>query len=209
MVNEEASDSTSQETHPPELDDEEAPETKRQPFSFPTKSKNTLSLQSTGSAEDTISSNLPLDENPLTFDPAKYVIQLHGHWATEGSDASYALLTRCFVLVNSTQSRIKIVDTLVNLLRVIIETDPSSLLPTVRPTVPPLLRPFKNCLVLLCGLSRLLMIFIHIFCLRQLHLTWFLGMASHQRYKPTLHILGAWPRRFSNIKGSQKRLWSG
>ena len=36
------------------------------------------------------------------------------------------------MLVNSTQSRIKIVDTLVNLLRVIIEADPKSLLPTVR-----------------------------------------------------------------------------
>lgn len=35
------------------------------------------------------------------------------------------------MLVNSTQSRIKIVDTLVNLLRTIIEGDPDSLLPTV------------------------------------------------------------------------------
>lgn len=96
------------------------------------KDKNTLSLQATGSAEDTITSNIPFDESPLTFEPAKYVVDLQGHWAAEGGSASYALLTRCFVLVNSTQSRIKIVDTLVNLLRVIIEGDPSSLLPTVR-----------------------------------------------------------------------------
>jgi len=68
----------------------------------------------------------------LTFEPAKYIEDLQGHWAAEGGNASYALLTKCFVLVNSTQSRIKIVDTLVNLLRVIIEGDPSSLLPTVR-----------------------------------------------------------------------------
>ncbi|TVY94196.1 DNA ligase [Lachnellula willkommii] len=95
------------------------------------KSKNTLSLQATGSAEDTITSNIPFDESPLTFEPAKYIEDLQGHWAAEGGNASYALLTRCFVLVNSTQSRIKIVDTLVNLLRVIIEGDPSSLLPTV------------------------------------------------------------------------------
>ncbi|TVY32093.1 DNA ligase [Lachnellula subtilissima] len=95
------------------------------------KSKNTLSLQATGSAEDTITSNIPFDESPLTFEPAKYIKDLQGHWAAEGGNASYALLTRCFVLVNSTQSRIKIVDTLVNLLRVIIEGDPNSLLPTV------------------------------------------------------------------------------
>ncbi|KAG4421429.1 hypothetical protein IFR04_005488 [Cadophora malorum] len=98
---------------------------------FAQKSSNTLSLQSAGSAEDNISSNIPFDESPLAFDPSKYVAELQGHWAAEGGDASYALLTRCFVLVNSTQSRIKIVDTLVNLLRVIIEGDPSSLLPTV------------------------------------------------------------------------------
>lgn len=96
------------------------------------KGKNTLSLQSTGSAEDAITSNIPFDESPLTFEPSKYVEDLQSHWAADGGNASYALLTRCFVLINSTQSRIKIVDTLVNALRVIIEGDPSSLLPTVR-----------------------------------------------------------------------------
>jgi DNA ligase 1 len=96
------------------------------------KSKDTLSLQSAGSAEDTISSTIPFDESPLTFDPTKYVPDLQKHWAHKGNDASYALLTRCFVLINSTQSRIKIVDTLVNFLRTIIEGDSSSLLPTVR-----------------------------------------------------------------------------
>jgi DNA ligase-1 len=95
------------------------------------KGKSTLSLQSMGSAEDIVTSNIPFDESPLTFEPAKYVADLQKHWAVDGGNASYALLTRCFVLVNSTQSRIKIVDTLVNLLRVLIEGDPSSLLPTV------------------------------------------------------------------------------
>lgn len=116
----------------PDLAGEAASGTKPQPFSFQPQGKNTLSLQSADSAEDTISSNIPFDESPLTFDPSKYVAELQGHWAAEGGDASYAILTRCFVLVNSTQSRIKIVDTLVNLLRVIIEADPKSLLPTVR-----------------------------------------------------------------------------
>ncbi|KAI9822494.1 MAG: hypothetical protein M1827_000213 [Pycnora praestabilis] len=93
--------------------------------------KNTLSLQSNASSEDTISATIPFDENPLTYTPSKYIPELRRHWAKEGGDASYALLTRCFVLVNSTQSRIKIVDTIVNLLRTIIEGDPSSLLSTV------------------------------------------------------------------------------
>ena len=96
------------------------------------KGKNTLSLQSTASEEDAITSSIPFDESPLTFEPSKYVSRLQSHWAAEGGDSSYALLTRCFVLINGTQSRIKIVDTLVNLLRVIIEGDPSSLLPAVR-----------------------------------------------------------------------------
>lgn len=143
----EASSNASPQKHLPKVEDEEAQENNRQPFSFHGKSKNTLSLQSAGSAEDTISSNVPFDESPLTFDPAKYVSELQGHWAAEGGDASYALLTRCFVLVNSTQSRIKIVDTLVNLLRVIIEGDPSSLLPAVRLKLLRLPRSFKTCYV--------------------------------------------------------------
>lgn len=93
--------------------------------------KDTLSLQSATSAEDAISSTVPFDENPLNFDPSRYIPDLKRLWATEGSNASYGLLTRCFVLVNSTQSRIKIVDTLVNFLRTLIEGDPESLLPAV------------------------------------------------------------------------------
>ena len=93
--------------------------------------KDTLALQSTASAEDAVSSTVPFEENPLTFDPAKYLPDLKTYWASQGGEASYGLLTRCFVLVNSTQSRIKIVDTLVNLLRTLIEGDPESLLPAV------------------------------------------------------------------------------
>ncbi|KAK3349031.1 ATP-dependent DNA ligase [Lasiosphaeria hispida] len=95
------------------------------------KAKNTLSLSSAAATEDQASASIPLDESPLTFDPSKYIAQLQESWAAEGGDASYALLTRCFVLVSSTQSRIKIVDTLVNCIRVLIEGDPSSLLPAV------------------------------------------------------------------------------
>ena len=91
---------------------------------------STLSLQSATAEEDTTSHNVPFDESPLSFDPQKYIPDLKELWESEGG-ATYALLTHCFVLVNSTQSRIKIVDTLVNLLRTIIESDPDALLPAV------------------------------------------------------------------------------
>ncbi|KAF1920523.1 ATP-dependent DNA ligase [Ampelomyces quisqualis] len=107
------------------------PELTECPPKLPLKQKNTLSLQSTAAEEDTITANIPFDQSPLEFDPAKYIPDLHRHWVTDGGQATYALLTRCFILVNSTTSRIKIVDTLVNLLRTIIEGDPQSLLPAV------------------------------------------------------------------------------
>ena len=91
----------------------------------------TLSLQSATATEDTIIATIPFDEHPLNFNPSKYLPELQRLWAKEGGDASYNLLTRCFILVNNTQSRIKIVDTLVNLLRTIIEGDSDSLLPAV------------------------------------------------------------------------------
>lgn len=96
------------------------------------RSTHTLALQSTSADEDTITANITFDESPLTFEPGRYIPDLRKHWAAEGGNTSYALLTRCFVLVNSTQSRIKIVDTVVNLLRTIIDADPDSLLPAVR-----------------------------------------------------------------------------
>lgn len=98
----------------------------------PKSEATTLKLQSSGSAEDTVSSLIPLDESPLTFDPAEYIPKLHESWSSQGGNATYALLARCFMLVNSTQSRIKIVDTLVNCIRLLIEGDPESLLPAVR-----------------------------------------------------------------------------
>ena len=97
----------------------------------PDNSKKVLTLQSSGIAEDAVTSNIPFNESPLTFDPSKHVEELQKHRASDAGNASYALLTRCFVLVSATSSRIKIVDTLVNCLRVLIESDPSSLLPAV------------------------------------------------------------------------------
>lgn len=93
--------------------------------------KNTLSLQSATAEEDTTSYAIPFDQSPLIFNPHTYLSDLKNQWASEGGNATYALLTHGFVLINSTQSRIKIVDTLVNILRTIIEGDPDSLLPAV------------------------------------------------------------------------------
>ncbi|KAF2155243.1 DNA ligase 1 [Myriangium duriaei CBS 260.36] len=93
--------------------------------------KNTLSLQSATAEDDEVSTTVPFDQSPLTFDPKDYIPGLQREWAKQGNDATYSLLTRCFILINSTQSRIKIVDTLVNLLRTLIEGDPGSLLPAV------------------------------------------------------------------------------
>jgi len=93
--------------------------------------KKTLGLQSATADEDIISNTVPFDQSPLTFDPQDYTAKLQQEWSRDDGSATYSLLVRCFVLINSTQSRIKIVDTLVNLLRVIIEADPSSLVPAV------------------------------------------------------------------------------
>ncbi|KAJ5351050.1 hypothetical protein N7452_000024 [Penicillium brevicompactum] len=97
----------------------------------PVTSKNTLSLQSASGTDDTISLAIPLDQSPHAFDASHWAAELKSHWVTQGGDASYALLTKAFVLANATTSRIKIVDTLVNFLRILIEADPSSVLPAV------------------------------------------------------------------------------
>ncbi|KAK0384376.1 hypothetical protein NLU13_7157 [Sarocladium strictum] len=113
----------------PEQADSKSPEVAAsEPQSYKAK---TLTLQPAGNADDTVTSSIPLDESPLAFEPAKYVVELQKHWASEGGDASYALLTRCFVLASATNSRIRIVDTMTNCLRVLIEGDPESLLPAV------------------------------------------------------------------------------
>ncbi|EGE00469.1 DNA ligase I [Trichophyton tonsurans CBS 112818] len=95
------------------------------------KPRGILSLQSSSMAEDTISFSLPFDLSPLEFDPHEQKEILQAHWDAEGGKASYAILARAFSLVNGTQSRIKIVDILVNVLRLIIVGDPQSLLPAV------------------------------------------------------------------------------
>ncbi|KYG40290.1 hypothetical protein M433DRAFT_41420, partial [Acidomyces richmondensis BFW] len=93
--------------------------------------RDTLSLQSIIAEEDRISFTVPFDQSPLLFDPQRYLPSLRKLWDAEGGAVTYAILTHCFVLVNATQSRIKIVDTLVNFIRTMIEGDPESLLPAV------------------------------------------------------------------------------
>ena len=94
--------------------------------------KETLSLQSATAEQDTKSNNIPFDESCLTFNPQNYISDLKRDWAAQGGSATYSLLTQCFILVSSTQSRIKIVNILVNFVRTLIEADPDSLLPAVR-----------------------------------------------------------------------------
>jgi DNA ligase-1 len=143
--------------------------------------KKTLSLQSTGMADDLITASIPLDEPSLIFDPSKYVKELQEYWAVEGGNASYALLTRCFVLVSATTSRIKIVDTLVNFLRILIESDPSSLLPAVSLHT-------KN-----CG--------------RNSHGA--LGLACYKFYIPSIYLYGTWSRGLCHFKSASASLWPG
>lgn len=93
---------------------------------------NLLSLQALSNTEDAPSMSLPLDISPVAFHPSQYLAELGAGWHAGGEGhAFYSLLTRAFVLISNTQSRIKIVDTLVNLLRIVIEGDPDSLVPTV------------------------------------------------------------------------------
>lgn len=77
---------------------------------------------------DALIEEMPFDKDPLSFDPDTFKGILD-KWPTR--KAPYALLTRAFVLVNLTRSRIKIVNTLVNLLRTLIRLDPESLLAAV------------------------------------------------------------------------------
>ena len=93
--------------------------------------KAILSLQSVASSEDDITTRIPFDDHPLTFDPQQYIPRLRRCWEATGNDASYGILSHAFVLINSTQSRIKIVDTLTNFLRTLIEGDSGSLLSAV------------------------------------------------------------------------------
>lgn len=87
--------------------------------------------QKEGKSEEILKTieSIPLDIDPLSFHPDDYQ-DLPQNWPA--GRATYGLLVKAFVLVNSTKSRIKIVDTLVNLLRMLIFLDPESLLPAVR-----------------------------------------------------------------------------
>lgn len=167
--------------------------------------KNTLSLQSTGSAEDIITSTIPFDESPLIFEPSKYVAGLQSHWAAEGGSASYALLTRCFVLVNSTQSRIKIVDTLVNLLRIIIEGDPSSLLPTVRIMYCYFrIRPVLSS----CDMLVFSRYCYHVFQIISPILTHVSGMVSYELYFSSLYFTRARIGGLGNFESTKDCMWA-
>ncbi|KAK6332814.1 hypothetical protein TWF696_002836 [Orbilia brochopaga] len=77
---------------------------------------------------DNLVDELPFDKDPLSFSPEDYRSLVA---SLPDGKLTYGLLTRAFVLINSTRSRIKIVDTLTNFLRTVIACDPASLLPAV------------------------------------------------------------------------------
>lgn len=100
---------------------------KKTPLSSPMAPRPPIVLEDSVAIETAIAS-LPLDKDPLLYDPDSYQ-SITAEFSN--GKAPYSLLTRAFILVNSTRSRIKIVDTLVNLLRTLIRLDPQSLLPAV------------------------------------------------------------------------------
>lgn len=171
------------------------------------KGKSTLSLQSVAASVDTVSESIPFDESPLTFDPDRYIPQLRAHWAKGVGNASYALLTRCFVLVSGTSSRIKIVDTLVNCLRILIAEDPDSLLPAVSHEFhedhsEQLGILFLSLSLLMCLFGALSSPCQHKFTDQEL------GLAVYQRYLTSLHIPGARIRRLCDLEGLTASMWS-
>jgi DNA ligase 1 len=94
---------------------------------------------STTSLEEIYS--IPLDKDPLQFDPA-IDARCAGTWSSQNTP--YAFLTHAFILINSTRSRLKIVDYLVNALRVVTHHDPTSLLPLVWLTTNAIAPPFEG-----------------------------------------------------------------
>ena len=84
---------------------------------------------------------IPLDKDPLQFNPST-----DASCATSWSAGRtpYAFLTHSFILINGTRSRLKIVDYLVNTLRVVTHHDPESLLPLVWLTTNAIAPPFEG-----------------------------------------------------------------
>jgi DNA ligase-1 len=84
---------------------------------------------------------IPLDKDPLAFDPFTDAA-CFSTWSPQRTP--YAFLTHAFILINSTRSRLKIVDYLVNALRVVIAHDSESLLPLVWLTTNAIAPPFAG-----------------------------------------------------------------
>ena len=87
--------------------------------------------------------SIPLDKDPLLFFPTTDA-QIASAWSSNSAGTPYAFLTNAFILINSTRSRLKIIDYLVNTLRVVIHHDPTSLLPLVWLTTNAIAPPFEG-----------------------------------------------------------------
>jgi DNA ligase 1 len=84
---------------------------------------------------------IPLDKDPLDFEPGVDAA-CATNWLPQKTP--YAFLTHAFILINSTRSRLKIVDYLVNALRVVMYHDPASLLPLVWLTTNAIAPPYEG-----------------------------------------------------------------
>ncbi|RPA82251.1 putative DNA ligase I [Ascobolus immersus RN42] len=122
------------------LETESRPDLEAKPESTQPKPapRNPFDLSAASTAPDNTSeiNTIPFDHDPFTFDPTAY-----SHLPTP---IPYALLAHAFTLVNSTRSRIKITDSLTNLLRLLILHDPSSLLAAVWLTTNDVAPPYEG-----------------------------------------------------------------
>jgi DNA ligase-1 len=85
--------------------------------------------------------SIPLDKDLLQFNP-RTDASCASTWSP--GKTPYAFLTHAFILINSTRSRLKITDYLVNALRVVTYHDPTSLLPLVWLTTNAIAPPFEG-----------------------------------------------------------------
>jgi DNA ligase 1 len=126
--------------HDPKAQENEPPIKQESPSKkHPITKLELTSSNSTSSLEEIYS--IPLDKDPLTFSPA-HNAAIASTWSPRCTP--YAFLTHAFILINSTRSRLKIVDYLVNTLRVVTHHDPASLLPLVWLTTNAIAPPFEG-----------------------------------------------------------------
>jgi DNA ligase 1 len=124
---------------PPDIKTEDAPTYANSSKPIPQIKLTLNDSSSTTSLEEIYA--IPLDKDPLEFNPA-IDARCASTWSSQNTP--YSFLTHAFIFINSTRSRLKIVDYLVNALRVVTHHDPTSLLPLVWLTTNAIAPPFEG-----------------------------------------------------------------